>query len=124
MPTHSQRPTDQDCAELVARFDINGDGELELFEWLELAAIVFLGKDDQEVPMEMFSHLSDDAMGSITKKSLFSAASRLFARVGRDDFSAADAEAMISAVSSSGEASSQDFLDLCLTMGFYKPAID
>jgi Ca2+-binding EF-hand superfamily protein len=102
---------------------VNGDGELELFEWLELAAIVFLGKDDQEVPMEMFSHLNDDTIGAITTDSLFSSASRLFARVGRD-FSTADAESMIAAIASTGEAKSGDFLALCSEMGFYTPSSD
>lgn len=40
--------------DLINRFDVNGDGELELFEWLEMAAIMFLGADDSEEMNELF----------------------------------------------------------------------
>ena len=100
---------------------MNGDGELELFEWLELAAIVFLGKDDTEVPMEMFKHLAHDATGKITQASLFSSASRLLARIGKTDFTEADAGSMLSALDSTGELGAEGFLDACKGLGFYKP---
>jgi len=51
---HSQRPTEEDVRDLINRFDVNGDGELELFEWLEMAAIMFLGADDSEEMHELF----------------------------------------------------------------------
>ena len=39
---------------MIERFDVNGDGELDLEEWLELAAIMFLGKGEREVKNEAF----------------------------------------------------------------------
>jgi hypothetical protein len=39
---------------MVDRFDVNGDGELDLDEWLELAAIMFLGKGEREIKNEAF----------------------------------------------------------------------
>lgn len=39
----------------MQRFDVNGDGELDLQEWLELAAIMFLGKGGRELTNETFN---------------------------------------------------------------------
>lgn len=50
-----QTPTDDEVQKLVDRFDVNGDGELDIDEWLELAAIMFLGKGEQELQRESFS---------------------------------------------------------------------
>lgn len=98
---------------------MNGDGELELFEWLELAAIVFLGKDDEEVPTEMFTHLADSETGKITKASLFSTASRLLSRVGQNDFSPLNAEAMLKALDATGEVDREQFVNMCAELGVY-----
>lgn len=98
---------------------MNGDGELELFEWLELAAIVFLGKDDEEVPTEMFAHLSDSETGKITKASLFAAASRLLSRVGQNDFTPLHAEAMLKVVDATGEVDREQFVSMCAELGVY-----
>lgn len=51
----SQTVTDKEVSELVQRFDVNGDGELDLQEWLELAAIMFLGKGGRELTNETFN---------------------------------------------------------------------
>jgi Ca2+-binding EF-hand superfamily protein len=117
-----QRPTDQECEDLVNRFDVTGDGELELFEWLELAATLFLGKDDQEIPTEMFKLLADGASGRITAESLYTAASRLLARSKTSDFAAEDALSMVSAIAAEVDGiSSEEFLQLCADTGYYNP---
>lgn len=61
-PDASQRPTDEEVTDLIQRFDVNGDGELEISEWLEMAAILFLGADDSEIVNEMFKVRGDPAL--------------------------------------------------------------
>ncbi len=66
----SQRPTDEEVRDLVDRFDVNGDKELDMDEWLELCAIVFLGADDSEVLNEMFKSIGDRDSNLVTKETL------------------------------------------------------
>ena len=49
-----QTPSDEEVNQMVARFDMNNDNELDLEEWLELAATVFLGKSERELQSETF----------------------------------------------------------------------
>ncbi|KAA0151932.1 hypothetical protein FNF27_03192 [Cafeteria roenbergensis] len=62
--------TDKEVTELVQRFDVNGDGELDLQEWLELAAIMFLGKGGRELTNETFNRLDTEKKGFITADDL------------------------------------------------------
>lgn len=56
LPVNSlQTVTDREVTGIVERFDVNGDGELDKDEWLELAAIMFLGKGERELKNETFS---------------------------------------------------------------------
>lgn len=51
----AQTVTDREVVGIVERFDVNGDGELDKDEWLELAAIMFLGKGERELKNETFA---------------------------------------------------------------------
>ena len=71
---------------------MNGDGELELFEWLEMAAIVFLGKDEEELKDDVFKLLASKEAGTISPESLVNA----WKRTMRDAaFTEEDARKMI-----------------------------
>ena len=57
--------TDKEVQAMIERFDVNGDGELDQEEWLELAAIMFLGKGERELKNETFWRFDTSKKGYI-----------------------------------------------------------
>lgn len=49
---------------------MDGDGTLDINEWLELAATMFLGKSERELLLETFKILDVDNKGFISKEDI------------------------------------------------------